>query len=129
MVATRSQQKGGAKLTAPRSSALQAAAAQNEYPPVPKVCVVTGGTGFVGQRLVEMLVERGAEKVISLDIVPPPELAWKHERIEWRICDVTDEAKVLEAVKGAEAALADGDSSLFGQQDADKKIGGKGDKA
>eukprot|EP00420_Gonyaulax_spinifera_P029547 CAMPEP_0197879778 /NCGR_PEP_ID=MMETSP1439-20131203/7774_1 /TAXON_ID=66791 /ORGANISM="Gonyaulax spinifera, Strain CCMP409" /LENGTH=62 /DNA_ID=CAMNT_0043499305 /DNA_START=58 /DNA_END=243 /DNA_ORIENTATION=+ len=27
---------------------------------VPKRCVVTGGTGFVGQRLVEMLVERGA---------------------------------------------------------------------
>jgi nucleoside-diphosphate-sugar epimerase len=32
-------------------------------PPVPKVCVVTGGTGFVGMRLVEMLVERGAQKV------------------------------------------------------------------
>lgn len=25
-------------------------------------CVVTGGSGFVGQRLVEMLVERGAKK-------------------------------------------------------------------
>ena len=33
--------------------------------------VVTGGTGFVGQRLVEMLVERGADRVISFDIVPP----------------------------------------------------------
>ena len=38
----------------------------------PAVCVVTGGTGFVGQRLVEMLVERGAERVVSFDIVPPP---------------------------------------------------------
>ena len=39
---------------------------------MPKVCVVTGGSGFVGQRLVEMLVERGAKKVISFDIAPKP---------------------------------------------------------
>ena len=31
-----------------------------------KVCVVTGGTGFVGQRLVEMLVQRGATKVCTV---------------------------------------------------------------
>ena len=49
---------------APTNSLLQLAAAKKGgYPPVPKVCVVTGGTGFVGLRLVEMLVERGAEKV------------------------------------------------------------------
>lgn len=30
---------------------------------MPKRCVVTGGLGFVGQRLVETLVERGAEQV------------------------------------------------------------------
>jgi len=36
---------------------------QKSHPAVPKVCVVTGGTGFVGLRLVEMLVERGAQKV------------------------------------------------------------------
>jgi len=29
---------------------------------VPKNCVVTGSSGFVGQRLVEMLIERGAQK-------------------------------------------------------------------
>jgi nucleoside-diphosphate-sugar epimerase len=33
---------------------------------------VTGGSGFVGQRLVEMLTERGAELVISFDISPKP---------------------------------------------------------
>ena len=38
----------------------------------PKHCVVTGGSGFVGQRLCEMLIERGAEKVVSFDIVPMP---------------------------------------------------------
>ena len=43
-----------------------------QYGPVPKHCVVTGGTGFVGQRLCEMLLERGAERVVSFDIVPLP---------------------------------------------------------
>jgi len=51
---------------APSNSPLQLAAAKKGgYPPVPKVCVVTGGTGFVGLRLVEMLIERGAEKVVA----------------------------------------------------------------
>jgi nucleoside-diphosphate-sugar epimerase len=43
-----------------------------KHGPVPKHCVVTGGTGFVGQRLCEMLLERGAERVVSFDIVPLP---------------------------------------------------------
>ena len=37
--------------------------------------LITGGTGFVGARLVEMLVERGAQEVRVLDVVPPPETA------------------------------------------------------
>lgn len=35
---------------------------------VPQRCLVTGGSGFVGQRLSEMLLERGAQKVVSFDI-------------------------------------------------------------
>mmetsp|Transcript_44123 Transcript_44123/g.106341 ORF Transcript_44123/g.106341 Transcript_44123/m.106341 type:complete len:412 (+) Transcript_44123:131-1366(+) len=88
---------------APSNTALQnRAATQQKYPPVPKVCVVTGGTGFVGLRLVEMLIERGAEKVICLDIVPPPENAWKHPKIEWRIGSITDLETVREVCKGAD---------------------------
>ena len=106
MVSTRSKNggggQGGGQVTAPSASPLQVAGALGPHPEVPKVCVVTGGTGFVGQRLVEMLVERGAEKVISLDIVPAPADAWRHPAIEWRICDVTDEAKVAAAVAGAD---------------------------
>lgn len=45
--------------------------------PVPLRCCVTGGSGFVGQRLVEMLVERGAERVVSFDILPQPPTAWQ----------------------------------------------------
>jgi NADPH:quinone reductase-like Zn-dependent oxidoreductase len=60
-----------AAVVAPALSPLQEQAARRGgYPPVPKRCLVTGGTGFVGQRLVEMLLERGAEKVVSFDIVP-----------------------------------------------------------
>ncbi|KAJ1458445.1 hypothetical protein M885DRAFT_512875 [Pelagophyceae sp. CCMP2097] len=86
----------------PGSTALQRAASEMAHPPVPKRCVVTGGTGFVGQRVVEMLIERGAESVVSLDIVPPPAGAWRHPAIEWRICDVTDAAAVRAAVDGAD---------------------------
>lgn len=89
---------------APSNTKLQNEAAQKQkYPPVPKVCVVTGGTGFVGLRLVEMLVERGAEKVVSLDIVPPPkDVAWQHPNIEWRIGDITDFETCLSVVQGAD---------------------------
>jgi len=90
-------------LLAPSNSKLQnEAATKGNYPPVPKVCVVTGGTGFVGLRLVEMLVERGAQKVISLDIVPPPDTAWKHPHIEYVVGDITNLETVKEVCKGAD---------------------------
>lgn len=46
-------------------------------------CVVTGGSGFTGQRLVEMLVERGAARVVSFDIAPKPPGASEHPAIEY----------------------------------------------
>lgn len=78
---------------APASTPLQRRVSQqSSYPPVPSICIVTGGTGFVGTRLVEMLVERGATKVISFDVVPPPpdDTTWDHPNIEWRVGDITD---------------------------------------
>ena len=35
-------------------------------------CAVTGGSGFVGQRLVEMALARGAALVVSFDVSPRP---------------------------------------------------------
>ena len=52
--------------------------------PVPLQCCVTGGSGFVGQRLVEMLVERGAERVVSFDILPQPPTAWQEMKLDER---------------------------------------------
>lgn len=40
---------------------------------IPQRCLVTGGRGFVGHRLAEMLVDRGVKKVVSFDITPIPE--------------------------------------------------------
>lgn len=73
-----------------------------------KVAVVTGGSGFVGRRLCEMLAEGGAAKVIALDISPPPAAEAgaacdaSHAVITFRRCDVTDRAAVLAAVEPAD---------------------------
>lgn len=49
-----------------------------------KSCVVTGGSGLVGRRLVEMLVEAGAARVVSLDIAPKPSDAMEHRAVVYQ---------------------------------------------
>lgn len=48
------------------------------------VCVVTGGSGLTGRRLVEMLAEKGAARVVSFDIAPKPADAMEHPAIEYQ---------------------------------------------
>lgn len=88
----------------PALSPLQAIAAKKQHKPVPRVCLVTGGTGFVGIRLVEMLVERGAEKVIAFDIVPKEKAlgAWDSDKIVYLRGDITNYEDVSNAVKGCD---------------------------
>ena len=76
--------------------------APKTYPPVPKRCVVTGGMGFVGRRLVEMLVERGAERVVAFDVAPKPDDAGDDPRIVWFRGDLTKPEDVDRAIEGAE---------------------------
>uniref|UniRef100_A0A7S2UZ88 3-beta hydroxysteroid dehydrogenase/isomerase domain-containing protein n=1 Tax=Fibrocapsa japonica TaxID=94617 RepID=A0A7S2UZ88_9STRA len=64
-------------------------------------CVVTGGTGFVGQRLVEMLVERGAAHVVSFDVRPKPEDALESKKITYVQGDISKASDVNDAVKAA----------------------------
>lgn len=86
----------------PHLSPLQAQlTSSGKHPPVPAVCAVTGGTGFVGARLVEMLVERGAKEVRCLDIVPPPKNSWRDPRITYIVGDICDRATVDKLVTGA----------------------------
>lgn len=68
----------------------------------PLVCLVTGGSGFVGQRLVEMLVERGAKKVISFDISPKPKDALESAKIQYVQGDLTSFADVTAACAGVD---------------------------
>lgn len=90
---------------APASTPLQREAASRRHPPVPKHCVVTGGSGFIGQRLVEMLVERGAEHVVSFDVAPKPADAWEHPAIRYVVGDLRDAREVLAACAGAECVF------------------------
>eukprot|EP01061_Rhynchopus_euleeides_P047085 TRINITY_DN9263_c0_g1_i2.p1 TRINITY_DN9263_c0_g1~~TRINITY_DN9263_c0_g1_i2.p1 ORF type:complete len:423 (+),score=177.02 TRINITY_DN9263_c0_g1_i2:78-1271(+) len=87
---------------APALSQEQVVAASQEFPAVPKRCVVTGSSGFVGQRLVEMLVERGAERVVAFDIAPPPASHWKNSKIHYTKGDLREYDDVLRACEGAD---------------------------
>ena len=80
----------------PRSRAA-GRAASSDFPPVPANCVVTGGSGFVGQRLVEMLVERGAQRVVSFDIAPTPRDALQDARVVYQQGNLTKLDDVLKA--------------------------------
>ena len=55
----------------------------------PRRCLVTGGSGLVGARLVSMLVERGAESVVSVDLaLPPPSAAAAPPGVRHVACDI-----------------------------------------
>jgi len=84
------------------SKAKSSLLAKGPFPAVPKTCVVTGSSGFVGQRLVEMLVERGAKKVVAFDVAPPPADAWDRKEIEYVQGDISDKATVMKLMEGAE---------------------------
>ena len=58
--------------------------------------------GFVGRRLVEMLVERGATRVVAFDIAPKPEDAGDDPRIVWMQGDLTNPRDVDKACEGSE---------------------------
>ena len=93
---------------APFLSPEQIAAASAEHPPVPKRCVVTGSSGFVGQRLVEMLVERGAEHVVAFDIAAPPKDHWTTPKIKYVQGDLRNLEQVTAACEGADCVWHNG---------------------
>jgi nucleoside-diphosphate-sugar epimerase len=66
---------------------------------------VTGGSGFVGQRLVEMLVERGCQRVVSFDIAPTPKDASTDPKIEYVQADLTKYQDVEKAAKGVDCVF------------------------
>jgi len=63
--------------------------------------VVTGSSGFVGWRLVELLCERGAESVVAFDRAPVSERAANYPQVRPVRGDIRDPDLVSEVIKGA----------------------------
>lgn len=72
---------------------------------VPRRSVVTGASGFAGRRLVEMLIERGAENVIAFDIEPAPTDALRHPGVTYVQGDITKPVDVSAACEGADCCF------------------------
>ena len=60
--------------------------------------MVTGGTGFIGNRIIRKLLERGKE-VVCFDLAPPrANLAQYMDRIKLYRGDVTQLPQLMEAI-------------------------------
>ena len=83
-----------------------APAVANRECPAPRACMVTGGKGMVGKRVIEMLLERGAERVVCLDIDPTPE-AEHHPsgKVEYIAGDIKDLPTVVRACKDVDVVF------------------------
>lgn len=71
----------------------------------PARCLVTGGSGLCGQRLVEMLVERGSKYVVSFDLAPAPKDALTSECVEYVQGDLCDYEGVKKACKNVDCVF------------------------
>ncbi|MEM6995186.1 MAG: NAD-dependent epimerase/dehydratase family protein [Myxococcota bacterium] len=72
---------------------------------VPRAALVTGAGGFVGRRLVEMLVERGAKRVVAFDVAPPPADALEHPAVQYVTADIRDKAAVADACRDVDCCF------------------------
>ncbi len=70
------------------------------------VAVVTGSSGLCGRRLVEMLLARGAKKVVCFDRDPPPEHFVTETRVRVvKKADLCDRESVFGACEGADVVF------------------------
>ncbi len=94
-----------ALLTVMASARLAYGSKQYKFKRLPKSCVVTGGSGFVGQRLVEMLIELGCDRVVSFDKAPTPSDALKSAKITYVQGDLTDVDTVNRICEGVDCVF------------------------
>ena len=84
---------------------IDAARAKREFP-APPVCLVTGGSGMVGLRLIEMLLERGAQRVVSFDLAPTPlEKRVSSTKVDYVVANICDANAIEEACRGVDTVF------------------------
>lgn len=79
--------------------------------------MVTGGNGLVGKRLVQMLAERGAQSVVSLDLALPADVDSLNShggRVRWATGDITSVEQMTSAFREARATCVFHVAALVG---------------
>ena len=77
----------------------------NERFPAPPTCLVTGGSGMVGRRVIELLLERGAQRVVCFDLCAPAAQRLHHSKVEYVIGDICDKQALEAACKGIDTVF------------------------
>ncbi len=79
----------------------------DQPPPLPyfeglsdRTVLVTGGTGFIGRRLVTELLRQGARVRVLSRSAPEPAVPWASSEVEWLRGDMQDAASLERACKG-----------------------------
>lgn len=73
------------------------------YRGMSRTIAVTGGCGFLGRRIVQMLLERYEDvRIVVVDMMVPKE---RHPRVEYIRASITDSEQLLEALQGAHCVI------------------------
>src|SRR5690348_12816751 len=70
-----------------------------------RTVLVTGAGGFIGSRIVRLLLEQCAHVRAVLAAPGEPALVFKSDRLENRFAEITDRSAIKEAVLGADTVV------------------------
>jgi nucleoside-diphosphate-sugar epimerase len=70
-----------------------------------RTILVTGAGGFIGSRIVKLLLEHGADVRAVVAAPGEPALVFKSDRLENRFAEITDRSAIEEAVQGVDIVV------------------------